>query len=141
VISRAAWKTAGCAATRTREDQVRETRSRRPRIRSGFTTGRLGLNTHLAHHERLSLAGLGIIGSMLTRYIHEAMKRARYRTLKNGTSFGQIPGLTGVWANEGTMEERRKVLQEVLEEWLILKIRDRDPIPRLGRITLPLRAA
>ncbi len=78
---------------------------------------------------------------MLTRYIREAMKRARYRTLKDGTLFGQIPGLAGVWANEGTLDEGRRVLQEVLEEWLILKIRDRDPIPRLGRITLPLRAA
>ena len=85
--------------------------------------------------------GLGIMGSMLTRYIHEAMKRARYRTLKNGTSFGQIPGLTGVWANEAALDECRKVLQEVLEEWLILRIRDRDPIPRLVRITLPLSAA
>jgi hypothetical protein len=28
------------------------------------------------------------------------------------------------------------VLQEVLEEWLVLKIRDRDPIPRLGRVDL-----
>ncbi|MGO9230864.1 MAG: type II toxin-antitoxin system HicB family antitoxin [Bryobacteraceae bacterium] len=78
---------------------------------------------------------------MLTRYIEAAMKRARYRTLKNGASFGQIPGLAGVWANEGTMDECRKVLQEVLEEWLILKLRDGDSIPRLGRISLPLRAA
>jgi predicted RNase H-like HicB family nuclease len=79
--------------------------------------------------------------SMLTRYIGEAMKRARCRTLGNGTSFGRIPGLPGVWANENTQGECRRVLQEVLEEWLILKIRDGDPIPRLGRATLPLRAA
>jgi predicted RNase H-like HicB family nuclease len=100
---------------------------------------------HAAHPVRAAQAstfiGLGIMGSMLTRYIHEAMKRARYRTLKNGTSFGQIPGLTGVWANEAALDECRKVLQEVLEEWLILRIRDRDPIPRLVRITLPLSAA
>jgi hypothetical protein len=32
-------------------------------------------------------------------------------------------------------------LQEVLEEWLLLKIRDHDSIPRLGRIGLPLKAA
>jgi hypothetical protein len=78
---------------------------------------------------------------MLTRYINEAMKRARYRTLDGGTSFGQIPGLAGVWANETTLDGCRKVLQEVLEEWLILKIRDGDPIPRLGRVGLPLKAA
>jgi predicted RNase H-like HicB family nuclease len=89
----------------------------------------------------LAISAFGTMRSMLTRYINEAMKRARYRTLANGTSFGQIPGLAGVWANEDTQDECRKVLQEVLEEWLILKIRDRDPIPRLGRIALPLRAA
>jgi len=37
---------------------------------------------------------------MLSRYIHEAMKRARYKTLPDGTYFGQIPGIAGVWANE-----------------------------------------
>lgn len=78
---------------------------------------------------------------MLTRYIHEAMKRARLKTLDNGTCFGDIPGLAGVWANEATAATCREVLQEVLEEWLILKIRDNDPIPRLGRISLSRKAA
>jgi predicted RNase H-like HicB family nuclease len=79
--------------------------------------------------------------SMLTRYIHEAMRRAHYKTLENGAFLGQIPGLAGVWASEGTLEECRRVLQEVLKEWLVLKIRDNDPIPRIGRVSLPLRAA
>ena len=83
----------------------------------------------------------GIIESMLTRYIHEAMKRALFRTLENGTCFGEIPGLAGVWANESTLDSCRGVLQEVLEEWLVLKIRDQDPIPRIGRLSLPSRAA
>jgi predicted RNase H-like HicB family nuclease len=78
---------------------------------------------------------------MLSRYIHEAMKRARYKTLPDGTHFGQIPGIAGVWANERTLHQCREVLQEVLEEWLILKIRDHDTIPRLGRIGLPVKAA
>jgi predicted RNase H-like HicB family nuclease len=78
---------------------------------------------------------------MLTRYIREAMKRARYKTLETGTCFGEIPGLAGVWANESTLDDCRAVLQEVLEEWLVLKIRDHDLIPRVGRISLPSRAA
>jgi len=78
---------------------------------------------------------------MLSRYIHEAMRRAPYKTLPDGTYFGQIPCLRGVWANERTQEQCQEVLQEVLEEWLVLKIRDRSPIPRLGRISLPLKAA
>ncbi|HXB69403.1 MAG TPA: hypothetical protein VNY05_14225 [Candidatus Acidoferrales bacterium] len=78
---------------------------------------------------------------MLTRYIREAMKRARFKTLENGTCCGWIPALAGVWANETTLDACREVLQEVLEEWLVLKIRDRDPIPRIGRVSLPSRAA
>lgn len=78
---------------------------------------------------------------MLTRYIREAMKRARFKTLDDGTCFGEIPGLTGVWSNETDVEACRVVLQEVLEEWLILKIRDNDPIPRLGRVGLSVKAA
>ena len=57
---------------------------------------------------------------MLSRYISEAMKRARYKTLEDGTHFGRIPGLAGVWANEATAGGCRDVLQEVLEEWLVL---------------------
>jgi predicted RNase H-like HicB family nuclease len=78
---------------------------------------------------------------MLTRYIQEAMKRAKVKTLEDGTYFGEIPGLAGVWANESTAKACREVLQEVLEEWLILKIRNNDPLPRLGRVGLSHKAA
>ena len=37
-----------------------------------------------------------IMNRMLSRYIREAMKRARYKTLDDGTYFGQIAGITGV---------------------------------------------
>jgi predicted RNase H-like HicB family nuclease len=82
-----------------------------------------------------------MIRSMVTRYIHEAMKRAQFRSLEDGSYFGEIPGLPGVWANEPTPKQCRQVLQEVLEEWLVLKIRDGDPIPRLGRVRLTVQAA
>ena len=73
---------------------------------------------------------------MLTVYIAEAMARATYKILEEGTYFGEIPGIPGVWSNEATLEECRKVLQEVLEEWLLLKLRDNDEIPPLGEISL-----
>ncbi len=81
------------------------------------------------------------MNSMLTRYTREAIKKARYKTLPNGTWFAEIPGLAGVWANESTSDKCQEVLKEVLEEWLVLKLRDNDPIPRMGRVTLPMRAA
>ena len=57
---------------------------------------------------------------MLTAYINEAMARATYKILEDGSYFGEIPGLSGVWADEATLDECRRVLQEVLEEWLSL---------------------
>jgi len=78
---------------------------------------------------------------MLSRYIREAMTRARYRILDDGTYFGEVPGLAGVWANTRSLERCRSELQEVLEEWLLLKLRDNDPIPKLGRCDLRRAAA
>lgn len=78
---------------------------------------------------------------MLSRYIREAMTRARYRILDDGTYFGEVPGLAGVWANARSLERCRSELQEVLEEWLLLKLRDNDPIPKLGRCDLRRAAA
>ena len=73
---------------------------------------------------------------MLTVYIAEAMARATYKILEDGAYFGEISGISGVWSNEATLEECRKVLQEVLEEWLLLKLRDNEEIPPLGEISL-----
>jgi predicted RNase H-like HicB family nuclease len=76
---------------------------------------------------------------MLFEYTQKALKRARYKTLDDGTWFAEIPGFEGVWANAGTVEECRHELLEVLEEWLVLKIRDQDPIPELEGIEIRVR--
>ncbi len=78
---------------------------------------------------------------MITDYIAEAMARATYKILEDGTYFGEIPGLPGVWANEGALERCREVLQQVLEEWLILKLRDNDEVPPLGKVSLVKKGA
>ncbi len=78
---------------------------------------------------------------MITAYITEAMGRATYKILEDETYFGEIPGLAGVWSNEATLEECRKVLQEVLEEWLLLKLRSNEEIPPLGEISLAKKGA
>ncbi len=78
---------------------------------------------------------------MLTAYITAAMGRARYKLIDDGTYFGEIPGLQGVWANAKTLESCREELQEVLEDWLILKLRDGDDIPRMGRVQLRRKSA
>ena len=57
---------------------------------------------------------------MLTAYIQTAMQQAQYKILEDGSYFGEIPDFQGVWASEQTLEDCRRVLQEVLEEWLLL---------------------
>ena len=74
--------------------------------------------------------------SILTAFVETAMHEARYKMLEDGTFFGEIPSCPGVWANEKTLEVCRDVLREVLEEWLILKLRDGDFIPEIGGIDL-----
>ena len=66
---------------------------------------------------------------MLNEYIHKKLRMARYKILKDSTYFGEIAGLSGVWANGKNLEDCRKELQEVLEDWLLLKIRDREKVP------------
>lgn len=78
---------------------------------------------------------------MLTAYINAAMGRARYKILDEGEYFGEIPGLRGVWANAKTLEACRAELQEVLEDWLVIKLRDGDPIPRIGRVQVARASA
>jgi len=76
---------------------------------------------------------------MIFEYIQKALKKAEYKILDNGTWFAEIPGFEGLWANTKTVEECRFELQEVLEEWLILKIRDRDPIPEIEGIAIKVK--
>ena len=68
---------------------------------------------------------------MITVYIAEAMSRATHKMLDEGTYFGEVTSLSGVWSNEATLGECRKVLQEVLEKWLLLKLRGNEEIPPL----------
>lgn len=69
---------------------------------------------------------------MLTAYITKQLKRAHYKLLEDGTYFGEIPGLRGVWANAKKLEDCRRELQSVLEGWLLLKIQDGDAISGLA---------
>jgi len=75
---------------------------------------------------------------MITDYIKAGLKKAQYKQLDDGSWYADIPKFQGVWANGSSVEECRDELQEVLEEWLILKIRDRDPIPVVNGIKIKI---
>jgi predicted RNase H-like HicB family nuclease len=65
---------------------------------------------------------------MINEFLDRKMKTARYKILDDGTYFGEIPKLRGIWANAANLEDCRKKLKEVLEDWLLLKIRDHEDI-------------
>lgn len=68
---------------------------------------------------------------MLTEYLDKRLKTAKYKLLKDRTYFGEIPGLRGVWANTRDLEACRIELREVLEDWLLLKVRSGETVPGL----------
>ncbi len=76
---------------------------------------------------------------MLVEYIQKAIENAEYKKLEDGSWFAEIPKFEGVWANGKSVEECRKELIEVLEEWLVFKIRDKDYIPVVNGIDLNIK--
>jgi len=76
---------------------------------------------------------------MLFQYIQKALEKAEYKKLEDGSWFAEIPDFKGVWANGPNVEFCRKELSEVLEEWLILKLKDNDPIPKISGLDLRIR--
>lgn len=70
---------------------------------------------------------------MVTEYIEAAMAAARYELIQDKAPYyGEIPGLDGVWANGATLEECRRNLREVLEGWIVIRLRRGLPIPPIG---------
>jgi predicted RNase H-like HicB family nuclease len=77
---------------------------------------------------------------MLTSYIHAAMRRARYEILPDDeTVYGEIPGFDGVYANAKTRKACREELQEVLEEWILLRVSKNLALPIIYDIDLAFK--
>jgi predicted RNase H-like HicB family nuclease len=69
---------------------------------------------------------------MLTSYIRAAMRHARYEIVEDdGSFYGEIPSISGVWANGKTLENCREELESVLEGWVLLSIAGHSPIPEI----------
>ena len=79
---------------------------------------------------------------MLTDYIAAAMRHAKYEIFsEDGTYYGEIPECRGVWANCPTLEACREELQEVLEDWIMIRIADHLPLPVIDNIELNIAPA
>lgn len=73
---------------------------------------------------------------MIITYCEQALSLAKYKKLDDETWFAEIPDFEGVWGNGVTIEECRKDLLEVLEEWLIFKLQDGDSLPIINGIEI-----
>ncbi len=75
---------------------------------------------------------------MLSQYLAAALGLAHFELLDDGSYYGEVVALPGVWADGDTLEQCRQQLQEVLEDWVVLTLRSGDPLPPLGGIDLNL---
>lgn len=79
---------------------------------------------------------------MFADYLSAALKRARYEMLEDGTFYGEIPLLPGVYANAPTLETCREELSGVLEGWVLLGVSLGHEIPEIdGRQILVKKSA
>jgi predicted RNase H-like HicB family nuclease len=70
---------------------------------------------------------------MITEYIEATLSKARYEIIEDEEPYyGEVSGLEGVWATGKTLEECRKNLHEVIEGWLVVRLRKGLPIPPIG---------
>ncbi len=74
---------------------------------------------------------------MLTNYINNLITQAKYDILEDDNSYyGEISGIQGVWANEKSLTECQRALREILEEWLLIKLRRNEKLPIIKKINL-----
>ena len=77
---------------------------------------------------------------MLMDYIQNAMQHAKYEILGDDNSYyGEIPECQGVYANADNLEDCRKELQEVLEDWILFRIYKNLPLPVIKGIELKIK--
>lgn len=70
---------------------------------------------------------------MIAQYIEAALSRAKYELIEDEEPYyGEVPELEGVWATGKTLEECRRNLAEVIDGWLVVRLRKGLDIPPIG---------
>ncbi|PWR74247.1 type II toxin-antitoxin system HicB family antitoxin [Methanospirillum lacunae] len=74
---------------------------------------------------------------MIIEYINTALAQAHYELIDDEEPYyGEIPDLPGVFATGKTLEECRKNLMEVVDGWLIIRLRRGMSIPSIQGISI-----
>jgi predicted RNase H-like HicB family nuclease len=76
---------------------------------------------------RVELRGTLVLpAELLDRYIQVALRSAQPRELEAGHWYADLERFPGVWADGDSPDACLQTLAEVLKDWTILKIADRD---------------
>ncbi|MDO8728975.1 MAG: type II toxin-antitoxin system HicB family antitoxin [bacterium] len=77
---------------------------------------------------------------MIQSYIQNYLNKARYEMIDGGSKFyAEIKDLRGVWATGKTLEECRRNLVDVMEGWLILRLKKNLTIPNFKIPSISLK--
>ncbi len=72
---------------------------------------------------------------MLIQYIQAALEHDKYEIIEDEEPYyGEVPELQGVWASGKNLEECRKNLEDVIDEWIIIRLKKGLSIPPIGNL-------
>jgi predicted RNase H-like HicB family nuclease len=71
---------------------------------------------------------------ILSDYVEQALAEAAYDKLEDGTFAGRIPSCTGVVAFGATLRECETELRSTLEDWILVGLKLRHPLPVLATL-------
>lgn len=77
-----------------------------------------------------------VVRFILTDYVTQLMAHAAYDKLDDGTYAGRISECNGVIAFGTTLRECEEDLHSTLEDWILLGIKLRHPLPVIAEINL-----
>jgi predicted RNase H-like HicB family nuclease len=73
---------------------------------------------------------------ILSEYVEQAMTQAVYDKLEDGSFAGRIPSCKGVVAFGATLRECEDELRSTLEDWILVGLKLKHPLPVIGDIDL-----
>ena len=71
-----------------------------------------------------------------SEYLERAMAEAVYDKLDDGTFSARIPACPGVIAFAPSLKESEEELRSTLEDWILVGLKFRHPLPVIGTIDL-----
>jgi predicted RNase H-like HicB family nuclease len=73
---------------------------------------------------------------VLSDYVNEALAEAGFEKLEDGSYAGRIPSCTGVVAFGTTLRECENELRSTLEDWILVGLQLKHPLPVIQGIDL-----